>query len=397
MPLNHRKIGDFITKVSEKNSDGLYDKVLGVAIEKEFMPSVANIIGTDLRAYSVVRKNRFAFNSMHVGRDEKLPIALYRDDEPALVSPAYFMFEVSDKDVDKEYLMLVFKTASFDHLCWFHTDASVRGGLTWNDFIDIEVNIPPKDEQQRIVRRYKTIADRIDVLEKLNEKLFEEADCLINHYIFDEIKLEDLTKLDDLVLPDKWEIKSLIDVADCQSGYAFYKDGYSEDGTRIVDLGNITIRSEFMKLDRDKRVVSSKYKASKYDKYRLCKNDLVMVMTDRKSTMELLGKAGIIDVDEELLLNQRVYRIRSSINVAFLYVYLNSEMVHYYHKAHALGTAQKYVNNGDINDIPIIMPDENTFNLICRSCGPIIDMMVKNKREVEILNTFLAFTEDNIK
>ena len=122
-----------------------------------------------------------------------------------------------------------------------------------------------------------------------------------------------------------------------------------------------------------------------------------MVMTDRKTTMELLGKAGIIDDDEEMLLNQRVYRIRSNINTAFLYVYLNSEMVHYYHKAHALGTAQKYINNGDIDGIPIIIPNEETFDMICNTCSPIIDMMTKNKREIETLNTFLDFTRDSVK
>ena len=390
MPLNYRKIGELITKVSEKNKDGLYDEVLGVAIEKEFMPSVANTIGTDLKKYNVVRKNRFAFNPMHVGRDEKLPIAVYHYDEPALVSPAYMMFDV-------EYLMLIFKTASFDHLCWFHTDASVRGGLTWEDFTDIEINIPSLDEQLKIVRQYKTITDRIEVLEKINEELYKQADCLIKHFVFDAIGLEDLTKIDNIELPNTWEVKPLSEVSDCQSGYAFYKEGYTDKGVRIVDLGNITIRSEFMKLDKDKRVISAKYKASKYDKYRLQKNDLVMVMTDRKTTMELLGKAGIIDDDEEMLLNQRVYRIRSNINTAFLYVYLNSEMVHYYHKAHALGTAQKYINNGDIDGIPIIIPNEETFDMICNTCSPIIDMMTKNKREIETLNTFLDFTRDSVK
>lgn len=171
MPLNYKKIGELITKVSEKNKDGLYDEVLGVAIEKEFMPSVANTIGTDLKKYNIVRKNRFAFNPMHVGRDEKLPIAVYRKDEPALVSPAYMMFEVKNESVDIEYLMLIFKTDSFDHLCWFHTDASVRGGLTWEDFSDIDINIPSLEEQQKIVRQYQTITDRIDVLERINEKL----------------------------------------------------------------------------------------------------------------------------------------------------------------------------------------------------------------------------------
>ena len=72
-------------------------------------------------------------------------------------------------------------------------------------------------------------------------------------------------------------------------------------------------------------------------------------------------------------------------------------MVHYYHKAHALGTAQKYVNNGDIDGIPIIIPNEETFNLICNICSPIIEMMTKNKREIETLNIFLDFTKNSVK
>ena len=40
-------------------------------------------------------------------------------------------------------------------------------------------------------------------------------------------------------------------------------------------------------------------------KYKVYKNDLIMVMTDRKATMELLGKTGKIFEDKEFLLNQK--------------------------------------------------------------------------------------------
>lgn len=173
--MEFKRLGTFIKSVSEKNSNGEFTNVLGVSIEKEFMPSVANIIGTDLKKYNILRKNRFAFNPMHVGRDKKLPIAVYHDDEPALVSPAYNMFEISDRDVEKEYLMLLFKTKIFDHLCWFYTDASVRGGLTWKDFCDIEVQIPTKQEQLKIIENYKNIQERINNLKEMNEKLVSYA------------------------------------------------------------------------------------------------------------------------------------------------------------------------------------------------------------------------------
>ena len=171
--MGYKKIGSFITPITEKNIDGLYSEVLGVAIDKVFMPSVANTIGTDLKKYYVLRKNRFAFNPMHVGRDERLPIAIYECEAPALVSPAYQVFEVSDDSVNLDYLMLLFKTDEFDHICWFHTDASVRGGLTWEDFCDIEVDIPDIIKQNKIVKQYQTIEAYKSTLVLLNEKMIE--------------------------------------------------------------------------------------------------------------------------------------------------------------------------------------------------------------------------------
>lgn len=231
MALTFKKLGDLIIKVSEKNKQGLYDEVLGIAIEKEFMPSVANTIGTDLKKYNVVRKNRFAFNPMHVGRDEKLPIAVYHKDKPALVSPAYFMFELKDNDVDIDFLMLIFKSASFDHLCWFHTDASVRGGLTWEDFTDIEVNIPNTiEEQQKIVSLYKNVSDRIDVLEKLNKKLMNTANINYLNYInsneFNEIDISSLAKLS--AGGDTPQDK--VDIYDDEHPIPIYSNGTTDDG-----------------------------------------------------------------------------------------------------------------------------------------------------------------------
>ena len=163
-----KQIGTFVKQISEKNKNGEFIEVLGVSIEKEFMPSVANTTGTDLKKYNVLRKNRFAFNPMHVGRDKKLPIAVYCEDEPALISPAYTMFEVVDKNINIKYLMLLFKTKIFDHLCWFYTDGSVRGGLTWNDFCNIELDIPPIEEQMEVLKKYNTIKTNNENLKKEN-------------------------------------------------------------------------------------------------------------------------------------------------------------------------------------------------------------------------------------
>lgn len=274
MQLNYKKLGSFIKKVSEKNKEGLYNEVLGVAIEKEFMPSVANIIGTDLKKYNVVRKNRFAFNPMHVGRDEKLPIAVYRNDEPALVSPAYFMFEVTDKGVDVDYLMLVFKTASFDHLCWFHTDASVRGGLTWEDFADIEVNIPPIKEQKKIVRQYKVITDRIEVLEKINKKLAKVAKITFNSFIEHSKDLKEY---------------KLVDIADFINGYSYTSEELQESVCGMATIKNFD-RDGGFKINGFKSLVPNK----KIKKSELNLYDVVFACTDLTQDAAIIGNAEMV-------------------------------------------------------------------------------------------------------
>ena len=188
MELKTNPIGKYITPINEKNKENNYSNVLGVAIEKEFMPSVANLIDTDLSKYSVLRKGRFAFNPMHVGRDMKLPVAMYKNDEPALVSPAYSMFKVTSDEILPEYLELILKSSDFDHLCWFHTDASVRGGLTWDDFSNLEISVPSLQEQEKIVHDYKVVVDRIELLKEINDNLETVASNIYKNYFVNGIE-----------------------------------------------------------------------------------------------------------------------------------------------------------------------------------------------------------------
>ena len=160
MRSNYDVLGKHIRLVDFRNKDEVTNTVLGISINKEFMPSVANVIGTDLSRYKLIQKGMFACNPMHVGRDERLPIALYKDDIPAIVSPAYFMFEIIDPTIlDMDYLMMWFRRPEFDRECWFMTDGSVRGGITWDDLCRIRIPVPPHRKAtkhcERISNRYR--------------------------------------------------------------------------------------------------------------------------------------------------------------------------------------------------------------------------------------------------
>ena len=172
MKSNFDILGNHIRLIDIRNRESITDRVLGINIDKFFMPSVANVIGTDLSKYKLITKGKFACNPMHVGRDERLPVALYDEEEPAIVSPAYFMFEVIDNSIlNEDYLMMWFRRLEFDRECWFMTDGSVRGGITWDDLCRIKLPVPSYERQCEIVESYRAITDRIALKRAENDNL----------------------------------------------------------------------------------------------------------------------------------------------------------------------------------------------------------------------------------
>ena len=126
MKSNYKQIGQCIRIVDERNRSSEVSDLLGININKSYIPTVANMTDLDLTNYKIVRKNRFACNIMHVGRDERLPVSLYTQDIPALVSPAYTVFEsIDEEDILPEYLMMIFQRPEFDRFTWFVSDSSI--------------------------------------------------------------------------------------------------------------------------------------------------------------------------------------------------------------------------------------------------------------------------------
>lgn len=201
MKSNYDILGNHIRLIDTRNRESITDRVLGINIDKFFMPSVANVIGTDLRKYKLITKGKFACNPMHVGRDERLPVALYDEEEPAIVSPAYFMFEVVDNSIlNEDYLMMWFRRPEFDRICWLHTDGSVRGGITWDDICRLELPIPPIEKQLEIVNSYKAITERIALKKKINDNLEAQAFAIYKETISNREKCAMLSDIAEITM-----------------------------------------------------------------------------------------------------------------------------------------------------------------------------------------------------
>ena len=205
------RLGDYICEVEVRNENLEVTKLLGVNLSKQLFPSIANIIGTDLSKYKIIKKGQFGCKFMSVGRDGILPISLMEEDRPAIISSAYYVFEVKDLDIlIPQYLMMWLRRPEFDRQLWFYSGGDVRGGVSYNDFCEMPIYIPSIEQQQKIVSEYETVTRRIRLNEQIIAKLEETAQALYRKMFVDGIDKE--------ILPEGWRMGTLGEVAEIKAG-----------------------------------------------------------------------------------------------------------------------------------------------------------------------------------
>ena len=172
MRSNYKQLGQYIRQVDVRNVDGKEENLLGVSVQKQFIPSIANTVGTDFSKYKVVKKGQFTYIPDTSRRGDKIGIALLEDYEEGLVSNVYTVFEVIDENqLMPEYLMMWFKRPEFDRYARFKSHGSVREVMDWDEMCKVELPVPPIEKQRSIVKAYQTITDRIVLKRKINEDL----------------------------------------------------------------------------------------------------------------------------------------------------------------------------------------------------------------------------------
>lgn len=205
MELNktdYKRLGDYIREVDVRNRDLKVTKLLGVSVSKEFMSSIANTIGTDMSTYKIVKYKQFVYIADTSRRGDKIAIALLTDNENAIVSQAYTVFEVIDDNrLLPEYLMMWFRRPEFDRYARFHSHGSAREIFDWDEMCDVIFPIPTIERQREIVSEYETLSRRIDLNNKMISRLEETAQALYRKMFVDGIDKENL--------PEGWRMGTL--------------------------------------------------------------------------------------------------------------------------------------------------------------------------------------------
>ena len=379
MKSNYEPLGKHIRLVDYRNSEEVTSTVLGISIDKEFMPSVANVIGTDLSRYKLIRKGLFACNPMHVGRDERLPIALYEKDNASIVSPAYFMFEIIDRDVlNEEYLMMWFRRPEFDRECWFMTDGSVRGGITWDDLCRIQLPVPPYERQLDVVESYRAITRRIAMKKEINDNLAAQCSCVMyDQYRSDAQNGNPWTKYTVQDLIDK---KYIDPPMDGNHGELHPKaSDYVATGIPFVMANNLS--DGFVDLSQCAFITEKQAKTLRKG---FARPDDVLLT--HKAT---LGRTAIVPEGYEyIILTPQVtyYRVHKGLSNVYLRYYFESSYFQSTLEAFAGGgSTRAYIGITKQCGLPVYLPCESSMNILTYSLSQIERVRLLNQTEIQQL------------
>lgn len=352
MTLTKFKLGELIELVDERNSLGLRN-FYGVNIDKEFMPTVADTSALDEKKYKVVRKNRFACNLMHVGRDAVIPIAFHVENELIIISPAYITFEVMATDkILPEYFFMIFYSKEKDRLGWFLSDSSVRGNIDWKTFCDIEINLPPLSVQKKFVAVYNALLEN----KKAYERGLDDLKLVCDGYIENLRRNMSAQKLG-----------NYIELSDERNADNFYT---------AEDVRGISIDKKFIPTKADMEGVSLK-------NYFLVKPEAFafVPVTSRNG-----GKISIAQNDsEENFICSTSYVVFSTkaekLLPEYLMLFFNRSDFDRYARFHSWGSAREVFTWKDLCEVEIPIPEMK----IQRSIAAIYEVLRTRKKILERL------------
>ena len=362
MKSNYKRLGDYIRQVDVRNKDEKVTRLLGVSIDKKFIESIANTIGTDMSVYKIVKHRQFAYGPVTSRNGDKVSIALLSEEE-CIISSSYTVFEITDtKKLLPEYLNLWFKRPEFDRYARFHSHGSAREIFDWEEMCNVELPVPPIEEQKKIVDAYETIGKRIALKRKINDNLADTAQAIYRRTFVDDI--------DAANLPENWHFSALGDVANLSAGGdrpAVFSDFQSENCSVPIFSNGIEDEGRY----------------GFTDKAKICEESV---------TVSARGTVGYVFLREEPYVP--IVRLISVVpNLAYVtakYLYFALSSI----DLHSTGTSQQQITVPDFKKRQILVPCNSAMADFMSKVEPLFASIKQNKAEIKTLsalqNNFLA-------
>ena len=372
MKSNYKRLGNYIQEVNKRDTSKQVTKLLGVSIRKVLMPSIANIIGTDMSTYKIIKKNQFAYGPVTSRNGDKISVALLDEYDKAIVSQAYTVFEVIDKnELLPEYLMMWFRRPEFDRYARFKSHGSAREIFGWEEMCETELPIPSIEKQKEVVKEYHILVDRIDLNTKLIAKLEETAQAIYKQWFVDfefpdkngkpyksnggamvESELSDI--------PKGWEIKKYENVMDFKTGKLNSEDAVINGKYPFFTCSNETYKTNTFSFDTEAVILAGNNASAIYPlKYFVGKFDAYQ-------------RTYVIKSKHENLSNYQIYFT------------IKSELENF--KGVSSGTATKFLTMGILNNLKINVANNQIQNKFYNISSGIFKHLQNLNKEHAFLN-----------
>ena len=335
MKSNYKQLGQFIRQVDVRNTDGREDNLLGVSVQKKFIPSIANTVGTDFRKYKIVKRGQFTYIPDTSRRGDKIAIALLLDYEEGIVSNVYTVFEVIDENqLLSEYLMLWFMRPEFDRYARFKSHGSVREVMDWDEMCKVELPVPEIEKQRQIVKAYNTINDRIALKRKINDNLSEQTATLFQNLF--SIHKNDPYKMEKLGSYVSFSQGTQVPVED---QYMLDEIGDTERFVRFIRIVDYTTNQQ-----ETPRYIKEKSNQCS------CSPDEV--------TMVRYGNVGLVGRRIEGVIANNIFKIipKAPLTNNFLYYFLSQKSIYDFIVSSCGGSAMPSIKHRTIGDLEFVLP-----------------------------------------
>lgn len=382
MRKNYKRLGNYIELIDERNMDFSVCKLLGLTIDKKFIPSVANTIGANMKRYKIIRRNQFACSTMQVRRDGKMPIAILKDYDEAIISQAYPVFKVIDEKVlNPDYLMMWFTRKEFDRQATFHAVGGVRGSIEWVDFLDFKLPIPSIEKQREIVAEYQAGEKKIKTNEQICEKLEATAQALYRHWFVDfefpneedmpykssggaMVYNEELEK----EIPEGWEDDSLTGIANYKNGLAMqrFRPNKGEEALPVIKIRELNLGSS----DKNSDVCSINIP----DNIKIENGDVIFSWSGTLKVDVWTGGYGG--------LNQHLFKVTSEkFSKWFYYYWTKHHLQEFIRIADGNKTSLGHIKRKHLNEAKVLIPNSVDLNIMDKKFTPILELIISSKEQ----------------
>lgn len=373
MKEGYRLLGDFIRQVDVRNTDGKEENLFGVSVQKMFIPSIANTIGTDFTKYKVVKRGQFTYIPDTSRRGDKIGIALLMDYDEGLVSNIYTVFEVKDEnELLPEYLMLWFSRPEFDRYARFKSHGSVREIMDWDEMCKVELPVPSIDKQRSIVKAYQTITERIELKRRINDNLDAAMQAIYKSYFidFEPFQTESMqeTKLGNI--PLTWKVCKFNEICELLNGRAYSQEELLNSGKyRVLRVGNFFTQSNWY------------YSNMELEDNKYCYPDDLLFCWSASFGLYIWN-------DIKTIYHYHIWKIdfskSSQLYREYIYLYLRQEVQKLSKEGH--GSVMAHLTKNSVENLDIISPSSEVVEDFHNKILPFIEHKKILEKEIQRLD-----------